>query len=65
MREVMTVVYACMSMSKSKTGALIVFQRKVPSPTSEKTGDEIDADINARLIENIFFKEGRRSTTER
>ncbi len=54
--EVMTVVYACMSMSKSKTGALIVFQRKVPLTDFEKTGDEIDADINARLIENIFFK---------
>ncbi len=28
--RVMSVVYACMSMAKSKTGALIVFQRKVP-----------------------------------
>ena len=54
--EVMTVVYACMSMSKSKTGALIVFQRKVPLTDFEKTGDEIDADINARLIENFFLK---------
>lgn len=54
--EVMAVVYACMSMAKSKTGALIVFQRKVPLGNYEKTGDEIDADINARLIENIFFK---------
>ena len=52
----MAVVYACMSMAKSKTGALIVFQRKVPLGDYEKTGDEIDADINARLIENIFFK---------
>lgn len=54
--EVMNVVYACMSMSKSKTGALIVFQRKVPLTDFEKTGDRIDADINVRLIENIFFK---------
>lgn len=54
--EVMNVVYACMSMSKSKTGALIVFQRKMPLGDYEKTGDEIDADINVRLIENIFFK---------
>ena len=43
-------------MSKSKTGALIVFQRKVPLTDYEKTGDIIDADINVRLIENIFFK---------
>lgn len=54
--NVMAVVYACMSMSKSKTGALIVFQRKVPLGDYEKTGDIIDADVNARLIENIFFK---------
>lgn len=53
---VMNVVYACMSMSKSKTGALIVFQRKVPLSDYEKTGDEIDANVNVRLIENIFFK---------
>lgn len=54
--KVMAVVYACMSMSKSKTGALIVFQRKMPLTDYEKTGDIIDADINTRLIENIFFK---------
>lgn len=54
--RVMAVVYACMSMSKSKTGALIVIQRKMPLGDFEKTGDIIDADINVRLIENIFFK---------
>lgn len=54
--RIMSVVYACMSMSKSKTGALIVFQRKVPLTTFEQTGDIIDADVNVRLIENIFFK---------
>lgn len=54
--DVMAVVYACMSMSKSKTGALIVWQRHVPLDDYEKTGDIIDADINMRLIENIFFK---------
>ncbi len=54
--EVMAVVYACMSMSKSKTGALIVWQRGMPLTDYEKTGDMIDALINMRLIENIFFK---------
>lgn len=54
--QVINVVYACMSMSKSKTGALIVFQRRVPLGEFEKTGDIIDADLNMRLIENIFFK---------
>lgn len=54
--EIMAVVYACLAMSKSKTGALIVFQRKMPLADYERTGDMIDADINVRLIENIFFK---------
>lgn len=55
-RRIMAVVYACMSMSKSKTGALIVFERKMPLADYEKTGDIIDARVNVRLIENIFFK---------
>ena len=54
--EIMNIVYACMSMSKSKTGALIVVERKVPLTDVEKTGDVIGASINMRLIENIFFK---------
>ena len=54
--DIMAVVYACMSMSKTKTGALIVYQRKVPLRNYEDTGDIIDADVNVRLIENIFFK---------
>lgn len=55
-RRVMAVVYACMSMAKSKTGALIVIQRSMPLDSYAKTGDIIDARINTRLIENIFFK---------
>lgn len=53
---IIPVVYACMSMSKSKTGALIVIQQNVPLENYERTGDIIDARINTRLIENIFFK---------
>lgn len=54
--RVMPIVYACMSMSKSKTGALIVIQQTMPLDDYEKSGDTIDAEINSRLIENIFFK---------
>lgn len=54
--RVMPIVYACMSMSKSKTGALIVIQQEIPLENYEKTGDIINAEINVRLIENIFFK---------
>jgi len=53
---VMPVVYACMAMSKTKTGALIVIEQTIPLDNYEKTGDIIDAGINTRLIENIFFK---------
>lgn len=53
---VMPVVYSCMAMSKTKTGALIVLQGKMPLDEYERTGDIIDARINSRLIENIFFK---------
>ena len=53
---ILPVVYACMSMSKSKTGALIVVKRQMPLEDYERTGDVIDANINTRLIENIFFK---------
>lgn len=53
---VMPVVYACMNMAKTKTGALIVIEQSIPLDNYEKTGDIIDASINTRLIENIFFK---------
>lgn len=53
---IMPVVYACMTMSKSKTGALIVIKETISLEPYEKTGDIINADINQRLIENIFFK---------
>lgn len=53
---IMPVVYACMNMARSKTGALIVIQQGIPLDSYEKTGDMIDAEINSRLIENIFFK---------
>ena len=55
-RWIMPIVYACMSMAKSKTGALIVVQRQLSLEDYERTGDVIDANINTRLIENIFFK---------
>lgn len=53
---VMPIVYACMSMSKSKTGALIVIEQSISLSNYAASGDIIDANINTRLIENIFFK---------
>ena len=53
---IMPVVYACMNLSKTRTGALIVIQQDMPLTDYERTGDIINADLNSRLIENIFFK---------
>lgn len=53
---IMAIVLACMDMSKNKVGALIVIERAIPLDDIVNTGDLIDARINQRLIENIFFK---------
>ncbi|MDR2472603.1 MAG: diadenylate cyclase CdaA [Tannerella sp.] len=49
-------VMACINMSKTKTGALIVIQREINLAQYIQTGEQFRADINARLIENIFYK---------
>lgn len=53
---VMAIVRACMAMSRTKTGALIVVQRKMPLTDYEITGEKLGAPVNTRLIESIFFK---------
>ena len=53
---VMPMVMAAMNMSRGKVGALIVIERSMPLDDIVLTGDTIDANINQRLIENIFFK---------
>ena len=53
---IMPIVMSCMSMSKKKVGALIVIQRNTPLDDVVVTGERIEAAVNQRLIENIFFK---------
>ena len=53
---IMPIVMSCMSMSKKKVGALIVIQRTTPLDDIVATGESLDASINQRLIENVFFK---------
>lgn len=55
-QAIMPIVMSCMNMSKKKIGALIVIQRVTPLDDIVATGERINADINQRLIENIFFK---------
>ncbi len=47
---------AVRAMSAEKTGALIVLQHKSSMEKYMETGDRFEADINRRLIMNIFFK---------
>ena len=54
--SIMPIVMACLSLSKGKVGALIVMERSTPLDDIADTGEIIDAGINQRLIENIFFK---------
>ena len=48
-------VFACKEMSQSKTGALIIFERKVSLNDIMSTGTIINADATAELIKNLFY----------
>ncbi|WP_318360875.1 diadenylate cyclase CdaA [uncultured Agathobaculum sp.] len=49
-------VSACADMAKTKTGALIVFERKERLGEIISTGTMVDAEPSPELIKNIFFK---------
>ena len=49
-------VSACADMSRTKTGALIVFERKERLGEIISTGTMVDAEPSPELIKNIFFK---------
>ena len=53
---IMQIVRACDYMSKNLVGALIIIERRMSLQDIENTGETIDANINAQLIKNIFFK---------
>ncbi len=46
---------ACQDMSRSKTGALLVFERDINLDSYINTGSIINADPSADLIKNIFY----------
>ncbi len=50
------IVKACINLSKTKTGALIVISKNSELLDYVQTGELINAVISSRLIENIFFK---------
>ena len=54
--RIAVLTFACTGMAKKKTGALIVLEGKMSLEGVMHTGERIDAEVNSRLIENIFFK---------
>lgn len=49
-------VHACSEMSWSRTGALIIFERKENLSDIVRTGTVINADVKDELIRNIFYE---------
>ena len=48
-------VSACGDMSKSRTGALIVFERHNQLDEMLRSGTKLDAEVSSELLKNIFF----------
>ena len=48
-------VQACGDMSKSRTGALIVFERNIQLDEMLRSGTKLDAEVSSELLKNIFF----------
>jgi len=48
-------VNACAEMSKSRTGALIVFEREIQLDEVLRSGTKLDAEVSSELLKNIFF----------
>ncbi len=48
-------VVACTEMSKSRTGVLIVFERKLRLDEVVRSGTKLEASVSAELLKNIFF----------
>jgi diadenylate cyclase len=54
--DLVQIVLACRGLSKTSTGALIVLSRSYSLDFYTQSGEHINANVNSRLIENIFFK---------
>lgn len=48
-------VTACVEMSASKTGALMIFERREKLNSIVSTGTVINSDVSAELIKNLFY----------
>jgi uncharacterized protein (TIGR00159 family) len=55
-KKIKEIILACESMSRSKTGALIVLINKTELKEYVETGEPIEAPVSVPLLETIFFK---------
>lgn len=55
-QQITEISQACRHMASTKTGALIVLAGAGSLKEIVDTGERLDANVSARLIENIFFK---------
>ena len=55
-QQILEITQACRHMASTKTGALIVLAGEGSLKEVVDTGERLDAQVSARLIENIFFK---------
>ncbi len=52
-----SIIKAILSMSKKRTGALIVFERKTGLKDVLESGTKIGASVSSELLETLFFKD--------
>ena len=54
-RTIAETVSACSEMSRSRTGALIVFEREIQLDEHVRSGTRLDSEVSSELLKNIFF----------
>jgi len=54
--DLVQIVLACSGLAKNSTGALIILTRTNNLDFYSQSGEQINANINSRLLESIFFK---------
>ena len=55
-QAILEIVHACSEMSWSRTGALIIFERRENLNDIIKTGTVVNADVKDELVRNIFYE---------
>ncbi|WBX74166.1 diadenylate cyclase CdaA [Tenacibaculum pacificus] len=54
--DIETILKACISMAKTKTGALLVIEKTNNLDFLVNTGDKMNASVNEAILESIFYK---------